>query len=98
MQKLGKILLLILNIFIDIFLVSVVCFLLLWLILGITPEQSLQKSMVWITSFVGGESQEKTDKLSKKYQQRAHRNLYVQELNKKDESGNERISQPYKYE
>ncbi|MGN0919649.1 MAG: hypothetical protein ACI4OR_02690 [Alphaproteobacteria bacterium] len=98
MEKLGEFLLLILNILINVFLIGVVLLLLLWIIWGITPKQSLQKSIMWIEDATGRSASQQPQQLSEKYQQRAHRYLYVQEPDKKDESETERVLQPYRYE
>ena len=102
MGKLGKILLLILNFCVDTFLVAVAFFLVLWLIFGITPRQSVQSGILWVEqkwdALLGRKPVEEIPQLSSKYKKRAHRNLYVQEQNKKDENQAGPIGQPYKYE
>ena len=98
MQKVEKILLLVLNILIDIFLISVVVSFVLWLIWGITPE----KAALWIeqtwNSLTGYTVSERSLQLSEKYQRRAHRYVYVQEPDKKEENKEGPITQPYRYE
>ncbi len=100
MEKLGKILLLILNIFIDIFLIFVVLILLLWSIFGITPEKSVQNTLIWIQnswdSLWGIESSGRSTELSYRLQKPSHRNLYVAEPNQRDETSGDLITQPYK--
>ena len=98
MQKLGEILLFILNVLINVFIVGLLFFFLLWLIFDITPE----RTALWVEyqwdALWGRETQERSLQLSPKYQQRAHRNLYIQEANKKDEAQEGPVTQPYKYE
>ena len=97
MKKLGKVLLLILNVCIDAFLLLVVLLLVLWAILGINPGQSIQNAFVgiqyawdslWGIEVQGGDSQ-----ISPKLQRRAHRHIYVVQPNKRDE---DIVTQPYK--
>lgn len=100
MKKWGEILLFILNFCINVFLIAIVVMLLLWLILGITPEKSVQGTALWIEQnwnyLIGRTSKERTEDLSQKQKEKAHRYIYLQEPSKHDEG--ERISQPYRYE
>ena len=100
MEKLAKILLLILNIFIDTFLVIVGLILILWMIFGVSPEKSVQNTLTWIQeswNFVWGiESRGNTGHISQEFQKRAHREIYVAQPNKKDETAPEFVTQPYK--
>ena len=100
MEKLGKILLFILNIFINAFLIMVAGVLALWLFWGITPEYSVQRTLTWIEykwdSLWGYSPKERTQMISPKYRKRAHRHLYVSEPNKRTDSTEEIITQPYK--
>lgn len=95
MQILGKILLFILNFLINLLLIGIIVFLLLWLVFDMTPE----RVMIWFEQKTGQpDFLQKTLPISSKYQQRAHQNLYVQELNKKDDAQDGPVSQPYRYE
>ena len=99
MKKFGRILLLCLNILIDIFVLVVVIFLALWLFWGIPPERSVQRTMVWIENtwdgLTGRSPKERTEQMSARKRERAHRNIYVEEENKQHRK---QVTQPYKYE
>ena len=102
MEKLGKVLLFILNVFINLFLIMTVFILALWIFFGVTPQQSIQSSFMWLetswNSLWGYETQERKMQLSPKYQKRAHRQLYVEQPNKRDKSADDIVTQPYKQE
>ena len=97
MEKLGRILLLILHIFIDTFLVLVILLLLLWGLFGLRPDHLVQQALVGIQyswdSLWGIEQQNDSSQLSHKFQKRAHRQIYVSEPNKRGENI---VTQPYK--
>ena len=97
MKKLGKVLLLILNIFIDVFLLMVVLLLLLWAIFGVNPERLIQNTLTGIQyswdALWGIEPQRDANQISPKFQRRAHRHIYVIQPNKRNE---EIVTQPYK--
>lgn len=99
MKKLGKVLLLILNICIDTFLLMIVLLLLLWAIFGVNPGTSIQNAFIGIQyawdSLWGIEPQKDASQLSPKFQKRAHRHIYVVQPNKRDE---DIVTQPYKQE
>ena len=99
MEKLGRILLLILNIFIDTFLVLFMLMLILW-VFGVSPERSIRNTFVWIQyswdSLWEIESRMDSNSLSQKFQKRAHRHIYVIEPSKQKGSTERIISQPFK--
>lgn len=100
MEKLGKVLLLTLNICIDIFLIVVFIILLLWAILDISPEKSVQNTFMWIQTswdaLWGITPKERTVQISPKLQDRAHRQIYMIAPNKRKKSSEDIIVQPYK--
>ena len=99
MKKLGCLLLLFLNFFINIFLLLIVVFLGMWLFWDIPPEQSVQRTMNWVErrwdTLVGRIPTERTELMSDEMRARAHRNMYVEEENKKRQR---KVTQPYKHE
>ena len=100
MEKFKKFLLLIINIFIDIFLISLAIVLLLWMIFKIPPEKSVQSSFSWIQeswdALWGIEVKERDALLSKKFYDRAHRHIYVETPKKRGKREGNIITQPYK--
>lgn len=102
MEKLGRILLFILNILLDIFLVLVAVVLVLWLFWDIPPENSVKISATWVEQkwnhLTGRIPPEGVVQLSQKQRRRAHRHLYVQEADNIEKNKKGHISQPYKYE
>ena len=102
MEKLGHILLLILNIFLNTFLVMVALVLIAWLFLGIAPEKSIQATANWIQhkwdSLTGYIPPEQTEQISQKQKRRAYHHIYVQTEDDIENNKRGYISQPHKYE
>ena len=99
MKKLGKIFLFVLNILINIFLISIFVVLTVWAVWDVSPDKSVQQVFLWIENkwdrLTNTASEEKMKDLSKKYQKRARRHLYI--LENKKPSQEDRLTQPYMY-
>ena len=100
MEKLGKIIFLILNICIDVFLIALALLLALWIIWDIDPQKSVRNTFGWIenswNALWGIEAKEMSSSVSEKLRERAHRQIYLVEPNKRDETAEDIITQPYK--
>ena len=96
MEKLGHILLLMLNILINLFLIGAALVLILWFVFDLSPEKSVQGVMRFVeekwASLTGKTLPKEIDQLSQKQKDRAFHELYVPERQNK-----ERVTQPYKY-
>ena len=102
MEKLGHILLFILNVLLNTFLIVIALILIFWLFFGVTPETSVQKTANWLQhkwdSLIGYSPPESVELISEKQKRRAYRNMYVQTEDDIEKNKPGYTSQPHKYE
>ena len=102
MEKLGTILLFILNVLINAFLVSIALVLILWFFFDISPEKSVQMTANWVQqkwdSLIGYTPPGSVATISEKQKRRAYHNIYVQTEENSEKNKRGYISQPHKYE
>ena len=100
MEKFGRILLFCINLIINIFLVCVFLFVLIWLISGTPPKKAFQMPLVWIEKagnlITGHKTALPPKALGKRQFEKAHENLHTQQIHvEEEEIYKDPIKQPY---